>query len=38
MNFGVDEDASNLLKKIKRRDIYLHLNPFNYFKKEKPYG
>ncbi len=33
-----DKDADKLLRGMKRRNVYLHLNPFNYFKKEKPYG
>lgn len=33
-----DRDAEKLLRDIKMRNIYLHLNPFNYFKEEKPFG
>jgi len=31
-----EEDVKQDYKKIKSNSFYQHLNPFNYFKKEKP--
>jgi hypothetical protein len=37
-NEDVKRGVKELFRQEKMRDIYLHLNPLNYLRKDKPYG